>query len=225
MGGCAPRPAGGGLVVRLRKKPGIREALLEFAGIVVAPRPGGGWAGEFGRTAPLHVELGVGKGTFISELAAREPGLDFVGIEAQPEVLYQAAKKVMAREVRNVRLLDFDVSGIVDIFAPGEVSRLYINFCDPWPKKRHAKRRLTDGRFLEKYRAILVAGGELFFKTDNAALFAFSLEEFAQAGLEVRNVTSDLPAGGAAGEDVMTEYEQRFRALGLRINRCEVVFP
>ncbi len=210
--------------MRLRKKPGIREALRDFAGIVVAPRPGGGWDGEFGRKAPLHVELGVGKGSFISELAAREPGIDFVGIEAQPEVLFQAAKKVAAREVRNVRLLDFDVSGIVDIFAPGEVSRLYINFCDPWPKKRHAKRRLTAARFLEKYRAIMAAGGDLFFKTDNAALFAFSLEEFAQAGLEVRNATNDLPAGGAGGNDIMTEYERRFRGLGVKINRCEVVF-
>jgi tRNA (guanine-N7-)-methyltransferase len=211
------------LVVRLRRKPGITEALKEFAGLVVAPRPGGGWCEEFGRTAPLHVELGVGKGTFISELATQEPGINFVGIEAQPEVLYQAAKRVTARAVPNVRLLHFDAGGITDIFSPAEVRRLYINFCDPWPKKRHAKRRLTCGLFLARYRIIMSPGGELFFKTDNADLFAFSLEEFANAGLEVRNVTFDLAAG--VDGDIMTEYEMRFRTLGVKINRCEVVFP
>ncbi len=209
--------------MRLRRKPGIEEALKEFAGLVVAPRPGGGWDEAFGRTAPLHVELGVGKGTFISELAAKAPGTNFVGIEAQPEVLFQAAKRVAARGVPNVRLLHFDAAGIADIFSPGEVSRLYINFCDPWPKKRHAKRRLTCGLFLARYRIIMAAGGELFFKTDNTELFAFSLEEFANAGLEVRNVTFDLPAG--LDGDVMTEYEMRFRTLGVKINRCEAVFP
>lgn len=209
--------------MRLRRKPGITEALQEFAGLVVAPRPGGGWDEEFGRAAPLHVELGVGKGAFISELAAKAPGTDFVGIEAQPEVLFHAAKRVSARGVPNVRLLHFDAGGIADIFSPGEVSRLYINFCDPWPKKRHAKRRLTCGFFLARYRIIMAPGGELFFKTDNAELFAFSLEEFANAGLEVRNVTFDLPAG--VDGDIMTEYEMRFRTLGVKINRCEAVFP
>lgn len=209
--------------MRLRRKPGITEALKEYAGFVVAPRPGGGWGEEFGRAAPLHVELGIGKGTFISELAGKEPGINFVGIEAQPEVLYQAAKRVAARVVANVRLLHFDAGRIADIFSPGEVRRLYINFCDPWPKNRHAKRRLTSGLFLAKYRDIMAPGGELFFKTDNAALFAFSLEEFANAGLEVRNVTFDLPVGVEG--DIMTEYEMRFRTLGVKINRCEVVFP
>lgn len=209
--------------MRLRRKPGVAEALKEYAGLVVAPRPGGGWCAEFGRTAPLHVELGVGKGTFISELAAREPTINFIGIEAQPEVLFQAAKRVTAGAVGNVRLLHFDAGGIADIFSPAEVRRLYINFCDPWPKKRHAKRRLTCGRFLAKYRVIMASGGELFFKTDNAALFAFSLGEFADAGLEVRNVTTDLPAG--LDGDIMTEYEMRFRSLGVKINRCEAVFP
>lgn len=206
--------------MRLRRKPGIEEALKRYAGIIVAPRPGGRWREEFGRVGPLHVELGTGKGAFISEMACREPATDFVGIEAQREVLYQAAKKLAAREAANVRLLHFDVSRIVDIFAPGEVDRLYINFCDPWPKKRHAKRRLTGGRFLAMYRIIMATGGELHFKTDNSGLFAFSLEEFARAGLTVKNVTFDLPAGG-----VMTEYETKFRALGMKIHRCEVVFP
>ncbi|MDT8903147.1 tRNA (guanosine(46)-N7)-methyltransferase TrmB [Anaeroselena agilis] len=209
--------------MRLRRKPGVAEALKQYEGLVVAACTGGGWQREFGRTAPLHVELGVGKGTFISELAAREPGINFVGIEAQPEVIFQAAKRVIARGVPNVRLLHFDANGITEIFSSGEVGRLYINFCDPWPKKRHAKRRLTSGLFLTRYRGVMAPGGELFFKTDNAELFAFSLEEFAKAGLEVRNVSFDLPADAAG--NIMTEYETRFRSLGVKINRCEVVFP
>jgi tRNA (guanine-N7-)-methyltransferase len=196
--------------------------LKRYEGIIVAPPPGGGWPEVFGRAAPLHVELGTGKGAFISAMAARAPAVNFVGIEAQREVLFQAAKRVAAQEAANVRLLHFDVAGIETVFAPGEVDRLYINFCDPWPKNRHAKRRLTGGRFLEKYRMIMAPGGALYFKTDNAGLFAFSLEEFAAAGLEVRDVTYDLPAGGE--NDVMTEYEVRFRALGMKIHRCEAVF-
>ncbi len=198
----------------------MAEALKRYGGIVVAPRAGGRWAGEFGRTAPLHVELGIGKGAFLCELAAGAPAVNFIGIEAEREVLYQAAKRMAAREVANARLLHFDAEGIVDIFAPGEIDRLYINFCDPWPKKRHAKRRLTGGRFLARYRLIMATGGELHFKTDNAGLFAFPLEEFAREGLAVKNVTFDLPAGG-----VLTEYEAKFRALGMNIHRCEVVFP
>lgn len=206
--------------MRLRRKPGIAEALKRYEGIIVPPWAGGRWSGEFGRTAPLHVELGIGKGSFLSELAGREPAVGFIGIEAEPEVLYQAAKRMAEREAANVRLLLFDAEGIADIFAPGEVDRLYINFCDPWPKKRHARRRLTCGRFLARYRLIMATGGELYFKTDNAELFAFSLEEFASAGLEVKNVTFDLPAS-----DLMTEYEAKFRAMGMKIHRCEVVFP
>lgn len=217
--GCPVRKDGG-LVVRLRRRPGITEALKRYEGIVVPPRVGGHWAGEFGRPAPLYVELGTGKGAFLSELAAREPTVSFIGIEAQREVLYQAAKRMAAREAANVRLLLFDAEGIADIFAPGEVDRLYINFCDPWPKKRHARRRLTGERFLARYRLIMATGGELHFKTDNADLFTFSLAEFAREGLEVRNVMFDLPPGG-----VMTEYEEKFRALGTKIHRCEVVFP
>lgn len=208
------------MAVRIRRKPGIAEALKKYEGIIVAPRAGGRWSEEFGREAPLHVELGTGKGAFLSELAAREPAMNFIGIEAQREVLYQAAKRLAAREAANARLLHFDANRVVDIFAPGEVDRLYINFCDPWPKNRHARRRLTGGRFLAMYRIIMATGGELHFKTDNSELFAFSLEEFANAGLEMKNVTFDLPAS-----DVMTEYEERFRALGMKIHRCEVIFP
>ena len=168
--------------MRLRRKPWVDAAIHEFDDFVFAKdnEPGeekkGGWRELFGRQAPLHVELGTGKGDFISQLAALHPEINYIGIEAQQDVLYSAAQKVRERELPNVKLLVFDINNIEDIFAPGEVDRFYVNFCDPWPKARHAKRRLTHVNFLEKYRRLLKKGGELFFKTDNRPLFDFSLE-------------------------------------------------
>ncbi len=147
--------------MRLRRKPWVDEAIHDFDAFVfpkdapASEAEQGRWAEVFGRQAPLHVELGTGKGDFISQLAEREPDVNFIGIEAQQDVLYAAAKKVAEKELRNVRLLVFDINGIERIFAPGEVDRFYINFCDPWPKKRHYKRRLTYAGFLEKYRRLL----------------------------------------------------------------------
>ena len=157
-------------------------------------------------------------------MAEREPGVNFIGIEAQQDVLYAAAKKVAAMELRNVRLLVFDIHEIERIFAPGEVDRFFLNFCDPWPKKRHYKRRLTYRGFLEKYRHLLKKGGELHFKTDNRPLFDFSLKEFEAAELAVRDVSYDLHAEGRP-DNIMTEYERKFSGYGEKINRCEVIFP
>lgn len=213
--------------MRLRKKPWVTEAIKEYHDIVLE-NPGsekcGQWASLFGREAPLHVELGTGKGRFISELAARYPDINFIGIEAQQDVLYYAAQKVRERELTNVRLLVFDINHIQEIFAEGEVSRFYINFCDPWPKARHAKRRLTHTGFLEKYRRLLAKGGQLFFKTDNRPLFDFSLEQFGQSHLTMANITYDLHSSGLT-DNIMTEYEAKFSSLGVKINRCEVIFP
>ena len=209
--------------MRLRRKAGVGEKIREYGAVLAEPRAGGGWHEAFGRPAPLWVELGTGKGRFISELASREPGVNLVGIEAQLDVLYQAAKKVAAQGVTNVRLLHFDAACLPAVFAPGEIDRLYINFCDPWPKKRHAKRRLTNRRFLARYREVVRPGGRLCFKTDNAAFFAFSLEEFAAAGLTVVSITRDLHADEPQ-DNIMTEYEAKFRALGVKICRCEAVF-
>lgn len=183
----------------------------------------GRWQEIFGGKGPLHVELGTGKGSFISEMAVRRPEVHFVGIEAQRDVLFYAAQKVRAAEAGNVRLLVFDINNLLEIFAPGEIDRLYINFCDPWPKSRHAKRRLTHSSFLAKYRQVLKPGGQLFFKTDNTPLFAFSLEEFAAFGLKVDNVNFDLHNSDYQ-ENVMTEYEAKFSGQGYKIHRCEVTF-
>jgi tRNA (guanine-N7-)-methyltransferase len=216
--------------VRLRKKPWITEAIKEYEDLVMM-HPGeeerGKWQDIFGRAAPLYAELGTGKGRFISELAERHPEINFIGIEAAQDVLYFAAQKVAEKGLQNVRLLLFDINNIQDIFAEREVTRFYINFCDPWPKTRHAKRRLTHIGFLAKYQSIAGSGGEIFFKTDNRPLFDFSLEQFAEAGLQMRNVTFDLhdPASPGHEGNIMTEYEKKFSQLGTKINRAEVIFP
>ncbi len=216
--------------MRLRRKPWVDEAIHAYDAFVISKdqplgeEKKGGWNRLFGREAALHVELGTGKGDFISQLAERCPEVNFIGIEAQQDVLYSAAKKIAARELPNVRLLVFDINHIENIFAHGEVDRFYINFCDPWPKKRHAKRRLTHVGFLEKYRRLLKPSGELHFKTDNRPLFDFSLEQFEEAGLAVRDVSFDLHAENRS-DNIMTEYERKFSGFGEKINRCEVVFP
>ncbi|WP_021168147.1 tRNA (guanine-N(7)-)-methyltransferase [Sporomusa ovata DSM 2662] len=213
--------------MRLRKKPWVVEALTGFSDIVVQ-NPGeelaGNWHDLFGNLLPLHVELGTGKGRFITGMAKQYQDLvNFTGIEAKEEIVYSAAQKVCEQELTNVQLLVFDVNDILKIFAPGEIEKLYINFCDPWPKNRHAKRRLTHVNFLNKYRTVLKPGGQLWFKTDNRPLFEFSLEQFSQLGLEINAVTYDLLNSGFAG-NIMTEYEAKFSALGQPICRCEVIF-
>ena len=216
--------------MRLRRKPWVDEAIHNFDSFVfskdmeIGEEKKGQWAEIFGRQAPLQVELGTGKGDFLSQLAERNPDINYIGIEMQQDVLYSAAKKIAALELPNVRLLVFDINKIEDIFAPGEVDRFYINFCDPWPKKRHAKRRLTHVGFLEKYRGLLKKGGTIHFKTDNRPLFDFSLEQFEEAHLEVRDVSFDLHTENRP-DNIMTEYERKFSGFGEKINRCEVVFP
>ena len=209
--------------MRLRRKPWIDTAILDYADFVT-PLGGdwtaltGRWAETFGRTAPLHVEIGVGKGDFLTELAAQSPDVNYVGLEAQQGVLYFAARKAAARELRNIRLLVFDAALLTELFAPHEVDRIYLNFSDPWPKARHAKRRLTSPLFLARYRAVLKADGELRFKTDNMGLFDYSLETMAREGWQLSRVTHDLHALGEA-DNIMTEYERKFSARGAKIGR------
>lgn len=214
--------------MRLRKKPGVAEAIRAFDFVFPQEAPAGEgergrWAEIFGRQAPLAVELGTGKGDFLTQLAAKEPAQNFIGIEAEQEVLYKAARKISEAGLKNVRLLVFDIAGLEDLFLPGEIGRLYLNFCDPWPKRRHAKRRLTHRNFLAKYQRLLPAGAQLHFKTDNRALFDFSLEEFRAAGLMVQDISYDLHAENRE-DNIETEYERKFSALGEKICRCEVVF-
>ena len=213
--------------MRLRRKPWIDEAIKDYSDFLhleSCESYKGKWRSLFKNPdAPLWVELGTGKGNFISQMAQIHKDVNFIGIEIQVGVLYYAGKKCAAAEVDNVQLLRFDVARLEDIFAPGEVDRFFINFCDPWPSKRHAKRRLTHVGFLEKYRRLLKKPGELHFKTDNRPLFDFSLEQFEEAGLRVQDVSYDLHAENRS-DNIMTEYERKFSGFGEKINRCEVIF-
>lgn len=209
--------------MRLRRKPWIDTAILDYADFVT-PRGGdwarfaGAWTETFGRTAPLHVEIGIGKGDFLTELAARHPEVNYVGLEAQQGVLYFAARKAVERALSNVRLLVFDAAHLTELFAPDEVARIYLNFSDPWPKKRHAKRRLTSEIFLARYAAVLKRDGEIHFKTDNMGLFDYSLATMAHEGWHLSRVTHDLHALGES-DNIMTEYERKFSARGAKIGR------
>ena len=206
--------------LRIRKKRNVNEKLLNFDDIVINAEVD--WRKDRSNKK-FFVELGTGKGDFISQLAERNQDTYFMGLEMEATVVYAAARKVRERELTNVRLMVFDINNIETLFNEAEIDRLYINFCDPWPKKRHAKRRLTYIKFLEKYRRILKPDGEIQFKTDNRGLFDFSLEQFELANAKVSEVTFDLHADNPI-DNIETEYERKFSALGVPICRCVVRF-
>lgn len=178
----------------------------------------GHWRDLMPGAAALHLELGCGKGRFTVETARQHPEILFIAVEKVADALVVAMERAMKEELKNVFFLVGDAAALPELFAPGEVDRIYINFCDPWPPKRQAKRRLTHHNFLALYRQVLAEGGQIHFKTDNDPLFAFSLEEFPQAGFALSEVTRDLHADGPQG--VMTDYEAKFYEEGVTINRC-----
>lgn len=175
----------------------------------------------FGNTNPLRIEIGCGKGDFITGTAAKEPDVNFIAFEKILDVIVVAAEKAVEKELTNVKLCCLDAKSLPEVLAPGSVERIYLNFSDPWPKAGHYKRRLTYRGFLCEYKKLLVPEGAVFFKTDNDALFDFSLAEFEAAGLTLKNVTRDLHASEFASENVMTEYEKRFSEAGKTINWAE----
>ena len=181
----------------------------------------GNWRSLKPDCAALWVEVGCGKGKFTAETAQANPQVLLIAVERCREAMVVAMEKARELGLKNVFYIDMDVAGIEDIFADEEIDRLFINFPDPWPRKKNAKRRLTHRGFLDKYCRVVRRGGEFHFKTDNAPLFEFSLEEFEACGLETKNVTRNLHENGIVG--IMTGYEEKFHALGTPINRCEVV--
>lgn len=209
--------------MRMRKKPNVGPRMDACAQVWVQNPEAmrGIWRSLMPEAKELRVEVGCGKGKFTVETAAAEPDVLIIAIERVREALVMAMEKAVNMNLKNVFFVSMDVAEIETFFAPGEIDLLYINFCDPWPRSKNAKRRLTYHTFLEKYQHVLRPGGEIHFKTDNAALFAWSLEEFERFGLSVRNVTDDLHANGPVG--IMTGYEEKFYALGTPIHRCEIV--
>ena len=181
----------------------------------------GKWRSLMPACRELWVEVGCGKGKFTAETAEANPDVLLIAVERCREAMVVAMEKAKAMGLKNVFYIDMDVDKIEEIFDRGEMDRLFINFPDPWPRKKNAKRRLTHRGFLDKYCRTVREGGQIHFKTDNAPLFEFSVEEFAACGLQVNNLTRDLHANGIVG--IMTGYEEKFHALGTPINRCEVV--
>lgn len=213
--------------MRLRRKPWIDEAIHEYDSHFIMDEQEeykGRWRDVFKNPErPLYMELGTGKGKFIAGMAEAHPEANFLGFEVQIGVVYYTAQKLFEQDAPNAKVTLFDIAGIEEVVAPGEVDRFYINFCDPWPKARHAKRRLTYRTFLDRYARLLKEGGEVHFKTDNEDLFNFSLEEFKECGWELKNVTFDLHKTDLP--NVKTEYETKFSTKGQPIFRLEAVKP
>lgn len=211
--------------MRLRNVKGSQEKILEDNYTIQTDGTDGGdykglWAKEqFHNDHPIHIEVGMGKGKFILEMAKRNPSINYIGIEKYSSVLVRALDKRQELAVDNLLFLRMDAEDIDKYFAPGEVAKIYLNFSDPWPKDRHAKRRLTSIQFLQRYERILTKNGLLQFKTDNRPLFDFSLEELQQAGWTLEDCTYDLHADGPAPDNVMTEYEEKFYQKGNAICR------
>lgn len=209
--------------MRMRKKPNLIPRMERCAQYLV-PDPEnwrGRWREELAPGRPLRLELGCGKGRFTCETAAAEPDVLFVAVERVPDAMVIAMERARAAGLRNVFFIDADAAKLRDYFAPDEVERIYLNFSDPWPSNRHAKRRLTHPGFLEIYRDVLQDGGEIHFKTDNRGLFEWSLFQFPKAGYSLAQVTRDLHQNGVQG--VMTDYEEKFYQQGVKINRCVAV--
>lgn len=206
--------------MRLRNVPGARETIIENQFSIQEPeQKKGKWAEVFGNDHPIHIEVGMGKGQFIIEMAKRNPEINYIGIEKYSSVLVRAVEKLEDFEQNNLRLIRMDAENIEEVFDKDEVDRIYLNFSDPWPKDRHAKRRLTSTRFLERYNNILTPEGRVMFKTDNKDLFGFSLEQVEEAGWILENHTYDLHHSEYNEENVMTEYEEKFSAKGNPICR------
>lgn len=203
--------------MRLRNIPGADEAIENSQYCVQKPSSNiGRWMEIFPTKQPLHIEIGMGKGQFIMGMANQNPNINYLGIEKYTSVLLRAVQKMEVEPVDNLRFLCFNAESIHEIFSTGEVDRIYLNFSDPWPKDRHAKRRLTSSNFLEKYYEILAPDGHIEFKTDNRGLFDFSVEEIENSDTwEILEITYDLHHDDAMNQgNIMTEYEEKFSSKG-----------
>ena len=209
--------------MRMRKMKNLEPRLEKCAAYrIFAPETHKGhWRDLMPGCKALWVEVGCGKGKFTAETAQANPEVLLIAVERCREAVVVAMEKAQNMGLKNVFYIDMDVAEIESIFERAEIDRLFINFPDPWPRKKNAKRRLTHRGFLDKYCRVVRPEGEIHYKTDNAPLFEFSLEEFQACGLEMKNVTRDLHANGPVG--IMTGYEEKFYGLGTPINRCEVV--
>ena len=211
--------------MRLRNKPWAQDKLDAHPEYVPqeAEQFRGKWQTRFEKVQPLHIEVGSGKGRFIVEMAKAHPEINYISIEIQTSVIVSVLELQLEAQLPNLQILHADGRNLNQYFEPGEVSRVYLNFSDPWPKKRHEKRRLTSADFIKQYEEILVADGEIHFKTDNQGLFEYTLYSFSQYGVKLKQVWLDLHHSDFEG-NIMTEYEEKFSSKGNRIYRLEAYF-
>ena len=202
--------------MRLRNIPGADEVVSNSPICIQNPTEHkGSWQQLFGNTNPIHIEIGMGKGRFVHTLAKLNPEINYVGIEKYSSVLLRAIQKMEEEPLPNLCFIRMDAEDITEVFGEGEVDLIYLNFSDPWPKDRHAKRRLPSAEFLKRYNQILKKDGKLEFKTDNRALFDFAVEQLPEAGWQAEVITYDLHADEKLMEgNVMTEYEEKFSSIG-----------
>lgn len=210
--------------MRLRNITGSREVIAENVFVIHDPeKRKGQWKAVFGNDQPIRLEIGMGKGRFLMTLAAQHPEFNYLGIEKYSSVLLRALQKMEEDPLPNLRFIRMDAEYITDVFAEGEIDRIYLNFSDPWPKDRHAKRRLPSRQFLERYDVILKKDGMIEFKTDNRDLFDFAVEEIGGTKWKIDAITYDLHHDEKMMEgNVMTEYEERFSSQGNPICKYEI---
>lgn len=211
--------------MRVRNRPGAAEMLAAHPNFVISDPTlwKGKWNELFGNDHPIHIEIGMGKGQFITGMAKAHPEINYIGVEMQVSVVSIALDKLIEQPLPNLKLLHVDGSALTEYFADSEVDQIYLNFSDPWPKKRHEKRRLTYKTFLAVDEQIHRPNGEIHFKTDNQGLFEYSLASFSQYGMILKQVWLDLHQSQFEG-NIMTEYEEKFSSKGQRIYRVEARF-
>ena len=209
--------------MRLRNIPGAKDAIEESIYVIQNPQENKGcWDKVFPQNQPIHLEVGMGKGRFLMTLARQNPHINYIGIEKYSSVLIRALEKMEEDPLPNIRFIRMDAEKLTDMFDKWEIARIYLNFSDPWPKDRHAKRRLTSQAFLARYDRILEPAGHIEFKTDNQDLFTFSLEQVEPAGWKLDACTRDLHHDAELNEgNVMTEYEEKFSSAGNPI--CKMI--
>ena len=206
--------------MRLKNVKGADKVIEASKYIVLKPEDyKGKWKEVFNNSNPIHIEIGMGKGDFIIGMAKAHPDINFIGIEMYDSVIVKAVNKLEEENISNLKLIRMDARLIEDLFDK-EIDLIYLNFSDPWPKNRNAKRRLTHERFLNRYENIFKGKKTIFMKTDNIDLFSFSIESLSEYGYKLKNVSLDLHNSDFEG-NVMTEYEKKFSSKGVRINRLE----
>lgn len=202
--------------MRLRKKWWARPELEASPLVITNPiEYKGKWKEEFKNNNTIHLELGCGRGGFIQEKALQNPNINYVAVDLKDEILIYVLRKIKEKEIENVRIVPLNIAFISEIFEKDEVEKIYINFCNPWPKLRHNKRRLTHNKFLDEYKKFLKIKGEIWFKTDDIGLFEDSQEYFKESGFSIEYITYDLHKSDFK-HNIMTEYESKFTNMGMK---------